>query len=286
MSGKEIRRWAWEKAKEKRWFIIAVILVGSLPAVLVTRISRNFSWPLLLGVGTPLKILTNTLALGTVFVFLRVAKGEEAKIGQIMTPFSRELFGKALLIGLADVIVLLVLNYGTGFLIRKGEEIIRESGYLDARNSLGRDGVFAIEITREMTLSNIKGNALKSLGTGLRSLLGYCVAIVWFPVDYMLFLFPEKTGQQVIREGVSLGFHSFWSIFMFQFWILLPAVGVMGLLLLIFVLLRETWFIGLAGIPLFYLLLILFAYEMIADAGFALNLSGGRIHRPAKKKRK
>lgn len=279
MSGKEIRRWAWEKAKEKRWFIIAVILVGSLPAVLVTRISRNFSWSLLLGVGTPLKILTNTLALGTVFVFLRVAKGEEAKIGQIMTPFAKEWFGKALLIVLINLAVVAILNHATGFLIDRGTEIIKGSGYAEALNA-------QTGISWEIRTSYMKGNAIKSLGTGLRSLLGYFVAIVWFPVDYMLFLFPEKTGQQVIREGVSLGFHSFWSIFKFQFWILLPAVGVMSLLLLILALLRETWVIGLAGIPLFYLLLILFAYEMIADAGFALNLSGGRIHRPAKKKRK
>lgn len=279
MSGKEIRRWAWEKAKEKRWFIIAVILVGSLPAVLVTRISRNFSWPLLLGVGTPLKILTNTLALGTVFVFLRVVKDEEAKIGQIMTPFAKEWFGKALLIVLINLAVVAILNHATGFLIDRGTEIIKGSGYAEALNA-------QTGISWEIRTSYMKGNAIKSLGTGLRSLLGYCVSIVWFPVDYMLFLFPAKNGKQVIREGVSLGFRSFWSIFKFQFWILLPAVGVMSLLLLILVLLKETWVIGLVGIPLFYLLLILFAYEIIADAGFALNLSGGRIHRPAKKKRK
>lgn len=279
MSGKEIRRWAWEKAKEKRWFIIAVILVGSLPAVLVTRISRNFSWPLLLGVGTPLKILTNILAMGTVFVFLRVVKDEEAKIGQIMTPFAKEWFGKALLIVLINLAVVAILNHATGFLIDRGTEIIKGSGYAEALNA-------QTGISWEIRTSYMKGNAIKSLGTGLRSLLGYLVAIVWFPVDYMLFLFPEKNGKQVIREGVSLGFRSFWSIFKFQFWILLPAVGVMSLLLLILVLLKETWVIGLVGIPLFYLLLLLFAYEMIADAGFALNLSGGRIHRPAKKKRK
>ena len=286
MSGKKIRRWAWEKTLEKQWFFLAVILVGSLPAVLATRINRNFSWPLQLGVGIPLRILANILALGTAFVFLRVAKGEEAKIGQIMTPFSRELFGKALLIVLTNIIVVLVLDYGTGFLIRQGEEIIRESGYLEARNSLGSDGVFAIEITREMTLSNIKGNAIKSFGTGLRSLLGYCVSIVWVPVDYLLFLSPKKTGRQVIREGVSLGFHSFWSIFKFRFWTSLPEAIVLFFMVMILFLLRETWVMGLAGILLIYLFIVLLAYVMVAEAGFALNMTGGTIKMATKKKRR
>lgn len=279
MTGKKVRRWAWEKTLEKQWLFLAVILVGSIPAVLVTRISRNFFWPLQLGVGIPLRILANILALGTGFVFLRVAKGEETKIGQIMTPFSREWFGKALLIVLVYLAVTVILDHATGFLVDRGTEIIKESGYVEALNS--HSG-----ISWEIRTSHMKGNAIKSLGTGLRSLLGYCVAIVWFPVDYLLFLSPKKTGRQVIREGVSLGFHSFWSIFKFRFWVMLPGGIMIFLGISILFLLRETWIVGLVGIPLLYLFNLFLAYVMVAEAGFALNMTGGTIKMAEKKKRK
>ncbi|MBP3519952.1 MAG: hypothetical protein J6J87_01245 [Oscillospiraceae bacterium] len=279
MAEKKIRRWAWEKTLEKKWFLFAVILVGSLPGVLVIRIIRNLSWPLRLGVGTPLRILTNILGLGAVFVFLRVAKGEEAKIGQIMTPFSREWFGKALLIVLVYLAVVAILNHTTGFLTDWGTEIIKGSGYVEALNA-------QTGISWEIRTSYMKGNAIKSLGTGLRSLLGYCVAIVWFPVDYFLFLSPKKNGRQVIREGISLGFHSFWSIFKFRFWVMLPGGIMIFLGISILFLLRETWIVGLVGIPLFYLFNLFLAYVMVAEAGFALTLTGGTIKTAAKKKRK
>ena len=43
---------------------------------------------------------------------------------------------------------------------------------------------------------------------------------------------------------------------------------------------------GLAGILLIYLFIVLLAYVMVAEAGFALNMTGGTIKMATKKKRR
>lgn len=291
MTEKAIRRWAWKKSKERRWFLMAVLLVCLAPGMAVSRWGQGLSWPLRVGVAWPLSFLVQMMVLGSTLVFLHVAQGEETSLKDIFTPFSREWLRKAFVVTLIYLCVTSVVSGGTDLLRAQGQQIINGSGYLEAVNSRGSNGIYEIGITREMMLSNLAGSAIKSMGSWLGTIVSLFFGVLWFPVNYLLFLAPEKTGREVIREGTSLGFHSFWKIVKFEFLTMfLPFLGLFLIAFLISLilmpLLEMVWPGIVLGIILLFAFLSLMIYGMTACAKFAIDLLGKTKGGKGKKKRK
>ena len=239
----------------------------------------------------PLTFLMQFLSLGHTLVFLHTAQEKKARLRDIITPFSKEWLGKALLITLIYFCVTVTVSTGMDLLRAQGQRIINASGYLEAVNARGNNGIYEIGITREMTLSYWVGSAIKSMGSWLRNIFILLFGVLWFPVNYLLFLAPEKTGKQVIREGTSLGFHSFWKIVKFEFLTMfLPFLGLFLIAFLISLilmpLLEMVWPGIVLGIILLFAFLSLMIYGMTAYAKFAIDLLGKTKGGKGKKKRK
>lgn len=82
MSGKEIRRAMWQRAKGRRGFLLLVSLVGFLPSLVQILALRlwHLTLPLWLG-GFPAAPVGMLLSLGVCAVALKQTEGERGKKG-------------------------------------------------------------------------------------------------------------------------------------------------------------------------------------------------------------
>lgn len=271
MSGKEIRRWAWGKTNKQRGIVTATVLIGTLPAIFVSFLNVRLSWPWKAVIGWPLFFLTSLLGMGTEIIILNVAQEKKAKIQQVTTAFQKEWFKKILIVALFQVLLSTIISAGPLFLEWKGQQMIRTSGYQEMLLN-GR----YLEISTEIRTMYEQGGTMMSLGSLLQNIFLLIYTTITFPLYYLLLLFPEKTAFQVIREGVSLGFRSFWRILCFHFWVYLPLAGCFVALVLVFVVLElmelfsaVLFVLAAIGISLWYL-----PYAILADAGLGLDLLG------------
>ena len=267
MKGTQIRSWAWNRAKEGRGLLVTVALTGlaaGLPGTIAGRLLREAAWPLREGVHLPLQLIGALFQLGVLYVMLRAAQGQEVEFKQITTPFHREWLKKAVLFTLIYTLAATLLQLGPNLLALKGRELMAAAQEAEALK---------------------QGQWIQGLGYGLDVLLVLLLAGIWFPVEYLLFLAPEKTAGQVLKEGLALGLRSLGRIIVFHFWLALPLLLPLFLVLLagetggvrIMVLLSLLW-LGL--------LVWVTPYVYLAQAGLALNLLGKRPKGTGKKKGK
>lgn len=222
MNGKQLRRWAWNRAGEQWKTLLPawlITLLAALPVMLANRLLRTASWPLRSLAPLPFRFLSALVQLGWTFVVLKVAQGERAEYRQVAAPFRREWRRKALAVTLAYLFLAGLVQLVPNLLIWRGQVGMTASGYQEYRLAEGlvrsEEGLAAYQLYR-------RGSALVSLGSGLGTVLGLLWGGIWFPVRYLLFLSPEKRAGQALREGMALGLRSLWRILVFQFWLLLP----------------------------------------------------------------
>ena len=184
MTGKQIRSWAWNRAWEGRGLLIAVALTAlaaRLPATVAGRLLTEASRPVRELAPLPLLLLAALVRMGALFVMLRAAQGRETEYKQIAAPFRREWWKKALLLAAVYLVLTTLVRLGPDLLAVRAQE-------------LGSGG-------------------LLNLSYGLRVALTLLLGGIWFPVEYLLFLAPEKGAGQVLREGLALGIRSLASYF-------------------------------------------------------------------------
>lgn len=244
MTGKQIRSWAWNRAWEGRGLLIAVALTGmaaGVPATIAGRLLADAAWPVRTLAPLPLRLLGALVQMGALFVMLRAAQGQETEYKQIAAPFRREWWKKAVLLAAVYLVLTTLVQLGPDLLAIRAQE-------------LGNGG-------------------LLNLGYGLGVVLGLLLSGIWFPVEYVLFLNPERGAGQVLREGLALGVRALGRILVFQFWVVLPF------LLPIFpvLLAREVGAGGMAALLVALwlgLLVWVTPYLSLAQAGLALGLMG------------
>lgn len=285
MNGKQLRRWAWNRAGEQWKTLLPawlITLLAALPVMLANRLLRTTSWPLRELIPFPLQFFNTFVQLGWIFVVLKVAQGERAEYRQVAAPFRREWRRKALAVTLASLLLAGLVQLVPNLLIWRGQAGMTASGYQEYRLAEGlvrsEEGLAAYQLYR-------RGSALVSLGSGLGTVLGLLWSGVWFPVSYLLFLSPEKGAGQVLREGMALGLRSLWRILVFQFWLLLPLVLPVFLVLLAAVS-EAGWAVALLVVLWMGLLVCVTPYVGLAQAGLALGLLGKSPRGSGKKRRK
>ncbi len=280
MTGKQIRSWAWNRAGEGRGLLIAVTITGlaaGLPLTIAKRLLTTASWPVRELVPIPFFLLRTLMQMGVIFVMLRAAQGQEVRYGQIAAPFRREWWKKALLLAAAYLVATALAQLGPNLLAIKAQERMSASGYFPIPGWTPT----AQEDLAELAIYQ-KGQRLLGLSRGLGVLLGLVVTGVWFPMEYMLFLNPEKRAGQIFREGISLGLRSLGRILVFHLWLVLPF-----LLPVFLVLLANEAASGWGPFLLILWLGVLVwatPYISLAQAGLALNLLGKRPKGTGKKK--
>lgn len=254
MTGKQIRSWAWNRAREDRGLLIAVALTGiaaGIPATIAGRLLANAAWPVRTLAPLPLRLLGALVQMGALFVALRAAQGQETEYEQISAPFRREWRKKAVLLAAAYLAVTTLAQLGTTLLSVKAQEL--QSGWP------------------------------VNMSLALGAVLGLLLSGIWFPVEYVLFLNPEKGAGQVLREGLALGVRSLGRILAFQFWVALPLL----LPILSVLLAGEVGSSGMANLlTVLWLGLLIWVtpYLSLAQAGLALNLAGKRPKGNGRKK--
>lgn len=254
MTGKQIRSWAWNRAREDRGLLIAVVLTGiaaGIPATIAGRLLANAAWPVRTLAPLPLRLLGSLVQMGALFVALRAAQGRETEYRQISAPFRREWWKKAVLLAAVYLVLTPLVQLGPDLLAIRAQEL--ENG------------------------------GLLNLSYGLGVALGLLLSGIWFPVEYMLFLNPEKGAGQVLREGLALGVRSLGRILAFQFWVALPLL----LPILSVLLAGEVGSSGMANLlTVLWLGLLIWVtpYLSLAQAGLALNLAGKRPKGNGRKK--
>lgn len=283
MNGKQLRHWARNRAGEQWKTLLPawlITLLAALPVMLANRLLRTTSWPLRELISFPLQFFNTFVQLGWIFVVLKAAQGEQVGYREVVTPFHREWRRKALVVTLTYLLLTGLVQLVPNLLIWRGQVGMTASGYQEYRLAEGlvrsEEGLAAYQLYR-------RGRALMSLGTGLGTVLGLLLGGVWFPVRYLLFLPPEKGADQVLREGLALGLRSLWQILIFQFWLLLPLVLPVFLVLLAA---AAGWAVALLVLLLWMALLVrVTPYVGLAQAGLALDLLGKRWRSGRKKRR-
>lgn len=279
VTGKEIRRWAWKKAKERRGLLIAICLAEILPLYVINRLLLAISWPLREAVSFPFHVLGGLFQLGALFVILKAIQEEEIAFCQIMVPFHREWLKKAAIVTVVYLLAVFVVQLIPNLLMENGKKLMELSGYQGTKFIEGN-------VYTEEYNGYRHGNSLRQFGNSLGSLLSLVLGGIWLPVNYLLFLKPEKTAFQVIREGTSLGLRSLGKIIVFQIVTILPVM-ILPLLLGVVLTVKGTGAAAVIAAALFIgVLAWMTPYVEFALAGLVLELSGNMKLEKKKKKRK
>lgn len=252
MSGKEIRRAMWQRAKGRRGFLLLVSLVGFLPSLVQILALRlwHLTLPLWLG-GFPAAPVGMLLSLGVCAVALKQTEGnEQKKVSHMFTFFTDGRLGKAILLALALWAVSTVFTALSTLMT-------------------GGGGVLMNQADRNMG-TQAGGLLLNLLGRMLALFGNLFTIVVLFPVRYSFTLCPERTVKEHLLAGAGLGLKKFWSIFVFVFWLSLPIVLFTALLMLLYVF--NTVLGPLLAAVLLAALFWYMPYFELAHAAFAKEL--------------
>lgn len=272
MSGKEIRTWAKEEAEGNRLFFALNHLMVFIPSILFSALSllaRRNEYALPFFSAWPFHLAGRVLNL--CLLYLAVTLVETGIRGKLTEPFRRGDGKRLFLVAFFLWGVSLLISIPSNQLYQRGQELMASVG-----------GVrFPFLLEGENWDIYHRGQQLSRLGTFLSTAGALLCGSILFPVGFLLFLKPERSAGQVIREGTGLGAASLLTILAFQIRLFLPLVGCLIVSLLFFAFLNgfgfylpPFWIVGnlLIGAVVIGLMVWYLPYIFLAQARFAREL--------------
>ena len=190
MTGSEIRRWARKEIAGKRMVYVTAIFFIILPIIVRSLL---LTWAGRRGVQIPfwgflpLDLASSILSLGMIYFTLVHVHGEAPRLTDILAPLRKPWLKKVVEITLVFYLFNVVLD------------------------------LFPLWVQKQ-------GQA--KMGYYLELAISFVVMPFFFLPRYLLFLTPEKSIGQVIKDGVQIAKDHFLKILGFFFMLVLSGVGV------------------------------------------------------------
>lgn len=257
MSNGEICRWAWENSRGHRWDLWLaefLALMAAVPgvALILLRQGKGLTTP---GWWTfPLDLVCGMLGFGVLLTATEIVHGREPEVLTVFVPFRREWRKKAFLLVLLLTAIGAVVSLYPDSIIRRGQEMMTANDWQSGQ-----------ENWVELLEGYMEGEKLAQNGRLLGQVLHAPFSVLLFPLGYLLFLRPELTAGQIVKESVSTVVHNLGRVIglLLRSYLLLLAGCV-----LIFLVIRGIF----AVVFLVGLLAVWFPWSALAQAKLASEM--------------